>query len=393
MNISWSRHGRWFGGVCAGLSVRFGLPVGAVRAAVGLLSLAAGLPVLVAYLAAWVLLPWDDPGPVPGQGQPGGRRSVSPAEAVATGAVVLGLVLLLSELSDRAPGEVVAFAFVACVGTVVVWGGKRGRLRPLRMALGLSLVLAGGVGTLAAVADLRTIGPSAAGAAVVLAGVTLMLGPAVVRAARTLSEERRARILSQERADVAAHLHDGVLQTLALIQKRSADGREVRSLARRQERELRDWLYGQRVPAEPAGLADLLRRELADVEDRYGVRLDTVLVGDAPLDDASRALVAAGSEAARNAAVHAGVDRIDVYLEVEADRISLFVRDRGTGFDPGRVTPDRRGLADSVVGRVRRHGGTAAVRSVIGEGTEVELSVPAAAVEAADQPSDLGRSS
>jgi signal transduction histidine kinase/phage shock protein PspC (stress-responsive transcriptional regulator) len=375
VHITRSRQDRWLAGVCAGAAARFGLPVGAVRAGVALLAVAAGPPLVVAYLAAWAILPAvDQLHPPPGDTR---RDPGVVAEGVATGAVILGLILLLSELSDRAPGEVVAFAFVACVGTVVVWGGKRGRPRPLRIALGLSLVIAGGLGTLAAMSDLRTIGPSAAGAAVVLMGLALMLGPAMVRGARTLSDERRARILSQERADVAAHLHDGVLQTLALIQKRSADGREVRSLARRQERELREWLYGQRATTAPLGLADLLRRELADVEDRYGVRIDAVLVGDWPLDDAGRALVAAGSEAARNAAVHAGVDQVDVYLEVEPERISLFVRDRGRGFDPAAVPPDRRGLADSVVGRIRRHGGVAVVRSSPGEGTEVELSVPA----------------
>jgi signal transduction histidine kinase len=280
---------------------------------------------------------------------------------------------------------VVASAFVACIGAVVLWGGKRGRPRPLRIALGLSLVIFGGIGTLAALSDLRTIGPSAAGAGVVVVGLALVLGPAVVRGLRTLSDERRARILSQERADVAAHLHDGVLQTLALIQKRSADSREVRALARRQERELREWLYGQGAPTQPEGMADLLRRELADLEDRYGVRIDAVLVGDAPLDEAGRALVLAGSEAARNAAVHAGVDQVDVYLEVEPDRRSLFVRDRGRGFDPAAVPSDRRGLADSVVGRVRRHGGVAVVRSTPGEGTEVELSVPASVRPAAEK--------
>ena len=184
---------------------------------------------------------------------------------------------------------------------------------------------------------------------------------------------------------MAAHLHDGVLQTLALIQKRAADDKEVRSLARRQERELRDWLYGRREAAEPDGVAGLLRRELADVEDRYGVRIDAVLVGDAPLDDSARALVAAGREAARNAATHAGVDTIDVYLEVEPERVSLFVRDRGAGFDPAAVPADRRGLADSVLGRVRRAGGQAEVLSTPGEGTEIELSVPRARAGTGDR--------
>jgi signal transduction histidine kinase len=208
--------------------------------------------------------------------------------------------------------------------------------------------------------------------------VVLMLGPWLLRLGRDLTEERRQRIRSQERAEVAAHLHDGVLQTLALIQKRAADDREVRSLARRQERELRAWLYGPPTVDgnEPASVAALLRRELDDVEDRYGVRVEAVLVGDAALDDATRALVAAGREAASNAARHAGVDAFDVYLEIEPERISLFVRDRGQGFDPAAVPADRRGVTDSICARVRRHGGTALVRSAPGDGAEVELSVP-----------------
>jgi signal transduction histidine kinase/phage shock protein PspC (stress-responsive transcriptional regulator) len=379
MDITRRRQGRWMGGVCAGLASRFGLSAGAVRVGAVLLALAAGPPVVIGYLAAWAVLPARDGPASPGAARtrPGG----SAAEALAGAAVVVGAVLLLAEVSSWLPRRVLIPALLACAGAAVVWGGRSGdrggaapgRIRPLRVAVGVSLVLAGGVAMLAVVSDVRTIGRSAAGAAVVVAGLALMLGPGL---ARNLADERRQRILSEERADVAAHLHDGVLQTLALIQKRAADDKEVRSLARRQERELRDWLYGRRELAEPDGVADLLRRELADVEDRYGVRLDAVLVGDAPLDDAVRALVAAGREAARNAATHAGVEAVDVYLEVEPERISLFVRDRGAGFDPAGVRPDRRGLADSVVGRVRRHGGTAEVRSTPGEGTEVELWVP-----------------
>jgi signal transduction histidine kinase/phage shock protein PspC (stress-responsive transcriptional regulator) len=373
------RHqGRWLAGVCAGLAERFALSVNAVRAGTVVLALAAGPPVVLAYLAAWAILPAGDGGTFPGR-RPGPGRALtggSAGDAAAWAAIVVGVILLLAEFSSWLPRSVLLPGLLACAGAAVVWGGRQGRYRPLRVAVGVSMVLAGGLATLAAVSDLRTIGRSAAGAGVVVAGVALMLGPGLARLARSLADERRQRILSEERADVAAHLHDGVLQTLALIQKRAADDKEVRSLARRQERELRDWLYAPQAPVGPAGVADLLRRELADVEDHYGVRLEAVLVGDAPLDEAARALVAAGREAARNAATHAGVDSVDVYLEVEPERVSLFVRDRGRGFDPAFVPSDRRGLADSVVGRVRRHGGTAEIRSAPGEGTEIELSVP-----------------
>lgn len=179
----------------------------------------------------------------------------------------------------------------------------------------------------------------------------------------------------------------GTRQTLALIQKRAADDKAVRSLARRQERELRSWLYGgTNGTADATTIAARLRHELDDLEDHYGVRFDAVLVGDAALDDSGRAVVAAGREAALNAARHAGVETVDVYLEVEPDRVSLFVRDRGRGFDPAAVPADRRGLADSVSGRVRRHGGSAVIRSAPGEGVEIELSVPRAVVRAEEKP-------
>jgi signal transduction histidine kinase/phage shock protein PspC (stress-responsive transcriptional regulator) len=387
VDITRRREGRWLGGVCTGLAARFALSAAALRVGLVLLALAAGPPVLVLYLAAWAILPADDPGGhsgAPGNGRHQGQLGLSPgaADVAAVAAVVIGAVLLLAQLSAWLPRSVLFPALLACAGAAVVWGGRSGvrtvvpGARPLRVALGISLVLAGGVAMLAAVSDLRTIGRSAAGAAVVIAGLALMLGPWLVRLGRDLADERRQRIRSQERAEVAAHLHDGVLQTLALIQKRAADDRAVRSLALAQERELRAWLYGSALPEEPATVAGLLRRELDDVEDRYGVRLDAVLVGDAPLDDPARALVAAGREAALNAARHAGVETVHVFLEVEPERISLFVRDRGQGFEPAAVPPDRRGVTDSICNRVRRHGGTAQVRSAPGEGAEVELTMP-----------------
>jgi signal transduction histidine kinase len=293
-------------------------------------------------------------------------------------AIAVGAILLLQDVGAGLPSTLALPALLAAVGAALVWGGgSTRRARPLWLALGMTLIVLGGASVLAVTGELRTLGRSAAAAAVVLLGASLVAGPWLSRLARDLTEERRQRIRSQERAEVATHLHDGVLQTLALIQKRAGDDREVRSLARHQERELRAWLYG--MPGSAGGpdtVAAMLRRELADLEDRYGVRLDAILVGDAPLDEAGRALVGAGREAALNAARHAGVDAVDVYLEAEPERLSLFVRDRGRGFDPDDVPSDRRGLTDSVRARVRRHGGTAEVRSAPGEGTEVEISVP-----------------
>ena len=388
------REGRWVAGVCSGLAAALGVQVGALRGVVVLLALGSLPAVALLYALAWVFVPPEGEDGGAGSGEPGGGlviggRPADTVDAVGVLAIVCGAVLLLGQFTAWLPAEVVVPALLATAGAGVAWGwgGRRERLRPLFVAIGVSLVFIGGFATLAALGDLRSIGRSAAGAAVLIAGAVLLFGPWMARLAHNLTAERRQRIRSEERAEVAAHLHDGVLQTLALIQKRAADDKAVRSLARRQERELRSWLYGgSNGQADATTVATMLRRELDDLEDHYAIRFDAVLVGDAPLDDAGRALVAAGREAALNAARHAGVDTVDVYLEVEPDRVSLFVRDRGCGFDPGAVPSDRRGVADSISARVRRHGGTAEVRSAPGDGAEVELSMPRAIVKAEEKP-------
>jgi signal transduction histidine kinase len=209
---------------------------------------------------------------------------------------------------------------------------------------------------------------------VTVVGLALLTGPWWMRLVTQLSEERAERIRSQERAELAAHLHDSVLQTLALIQRNADSPREVARLARGQERELRTLLYGTR----PAGssVADELRAAAAEVEDDYAISVDVVAVGDAAIGPALTALVAAAREAIVNAAKHAGVDRVDVYAEITEPLVEVFVRDRGVGFDPARTPADRHGVADSIIGRMTRHGGSADVRSTPGEGTEVRLSLP-----------------
>jgi signal transduction histidine kinase len=206
---------------------------------------------------------------------------------------------------------------------------------------------------------------------VVVAGA-LILAPWWVRLVRGLTAERAERIRSQERAEMAAHLHDSVLQTLALMQRRAGDPREVASLARRQERELRAWLNGRRE-AGAVTLASSLEAAAAEVEEAHGVAVDVVAVGDAPLDPRVEGLVAAAREALVNAAKFAGGAPISLYAEAEDGRMIVYVRDRGPGFDPGAVPADRRGLRESIVGRMARHGGRALVHTAPGEGTEIEL--------------------
>jgi signal transduction histidine kinase len=214
-------------------------------------------------------------------------------------------------------------------------------------------------------------------AIVILIAFAVVTGPWFVRLARSLSFERSARIREQERAELAAHLHDSVLQTLALIQTRSDDAAAVASLARRQERSLRRWLFER--PRGAAGHSESTKAvlELAaeEVEELHGVPIEAVIVGDGPIDSRVQALVQAAREAMTNASKFAHSERIDLYAEIEPTSIAAFVRDRGVGFDLDAVPPDRRGVRESILGRMRRHGGQAAIHSKPGEGTEVELTM------------------
>jgi signal transduction histidine kinase len=250
----------------------------------------------------------------------------------------------------------------------------------LRLAVA-GVLFAGGAGLLvsarASLALLRPLG----GAVLVVAAVVVLLGPWWLRIARDLVLERQARVRAEERADIAARIHDSVLQTLALIQRRAGDPHTVVQLARMQERELRSWLFEGKAPHEADAdvtLAAGVRRIQQDVEARYGVAVEAVTVGDCEVDESLDALLAAAREAAVNAAKWSGAEVISLFAEVEPGEVSVVVRDRGRGFDPEAVPADRKGLAESVRGRMARRGGTAAVCSAPGEGTKVTLSMPRA---------------
>ena len=210
---------------------------------------------------------------------------------------------------------------------------------------------------------------------VTAAGLGLILGPWIVRLARDAAEERRQRIRSEERAEIAAHLHDSVLHTLALIQRSEAPV-EITALARRQERELRAWLGGRPSVEAEVDLRGAVDAMASRVEENHHVTVDTVVVGDAPVDERVRALILACQEAVTNAGRHAGAPRVSLFLEADSDAITAYIRDQGRGFDPAAVPRDRRGIAESIVGRMRRQGGTATILSRPGEGTEVQLRLP-----------------
>jgi signal transduction histidine kinase len=254
---------------------------------------------------------------------------------------------------------------------------RRARLRLLvgsvLVAFGLLLVAARG-----SIASGVRIGAVATAFSVV--GVALLVGPWLARLAQEAAAERRERIRVQEREAMAAHLHDSVLQTLALIQRTADDPRRTVTLARQQERELRDWLYGAggvgRTPGGPATFGSAIRGAAADVEGTYHVRVEVVVVGDTAADDAVEAVVAAAREAMVNAAKHSGAPEVSVYAEVGPDAVEVFVRDRGAGFDRTAVAADRHGIDRSIEARLERAGGEARLDTAVGSGTEWQLTVP-----------------
>ncbi|MEP6852430.1 MAG: ATP-binding protein [bacterium] len=247
----------------------------------------------------------------------------------------------------------------------------RGRTGVIRLVTGAALVITGGVLVLTRGSSVDEIASALVVVAVVSVGFALISGPLWVGLVSDLSAERRELIRAQERADLAARVHDSVLQTLALIQRNAASPREVARLARGQERELRSLLYGR--PTATGRFAAAVNDAVGEVEDAYAVGVDAVVVGDVEMDERFDALVQAAREAMVNAAKHAGVDTISLYAEADASEVVVYVRDRGQGFDPDDVPADRQGLRGSIRDRVERHGGTTRVRSRPGQGTEVEL--------------------
>jgi signal transduction histidine kinase len=250
-----------------------------------------------------------------------------------------------------------------------------GRPEVSRRGLGVALVLAAGLANLWASGAVRPAGEAVLAGVTVLIAAALIFAPSWRRLAASLAAEKNERVRSQERADVGAHLHDSVLQTLALIQRSAEDPARVAALARQQERELRAWLAGE--SAHPGGeeLGAALREAAAEVEAATGATLEVVLVGECPLEERGEAALAAAREAMLNAAKFAGAERVSVYAELSREHAQVFVRDRGEGFDPAAVPAERRGVRESIIGRMRRAGGRAAVRASPGGGTEVEIAI------------------
>jgi signal transduction histidine kinase len=377
-------------GLAAGIARVFEIDAAFVRAAFITLSLAGGLGV-VAYVAGWVLT-LEDPDLQAEAALQERLAAREPRRRVALIMIFFGFLLLLRSFGVWFGDSLVWSTAMASFGFALTWSliDETRRTRWTRRAFSTEettrrgstvRIVAGGVLMTAglglylqSINAVGLVGGVLLAVVVTVAGVILVFGPWIWRLVNQLGDERRERIRLDERAEVAAHLHDSVLQTLALMQ-RTDDPRRMAMLARQQERELRGWLYGYEEPAAGETLRQALEALASRVEEAHQVPVDVVTAGDLPLNEALRALVGAAGEAITNAARHSGGDLVSVFAEVDGSNVDVYVNDQGVGFDPDTVPADRRGIAESIVGRMERQGGSAIVHSETGEGTEVHLAV------------------
>lgn len=390
---------RLAGGVAAGLASWRGFSPTTVRIVLAVAALVSTGWAVPFYVLGWLLIP------VKGEEASIASRAKHDARgvalAIALASVLAAFLFLAGAFNEGTIEEFVWPQVFTVAGLTLIWrnapdderAGLRRLFQPLESLTtsgksarratrlrfaGSAVLIAVGLGELLSlhggIALLRPL----AGVLFVAAGVVLLLGPWWLRVAGDLMLERQARARAEERADIAAHMHDSVLQTLALIQRRAEDPQAVVQLARAQERELRSWLFEGRAPGEAdvSSFAEGVRQIQRDVEALHGVPVELVTVGDCPLDEHVSALLMAAREATVNAAKWSGAAVISVFAEVEPDKVNVTVRDRGKGFDPAAVPGDRKGVAESIHGRMARHGGEATVQSAPGEGTKVTLAMP-----------------
>jgi signal transduction histidine kinase/phage shock protein PspC (stress-responsive transcriptional regulator) len=385
-------HRRVLLGVAGGIGDFYGIDPTLVRIAFGMLFFAGGAGIFLYVSLALIMRP----GHAASESRSDYRSGLRPV--IAMSMISGGFLYLLRDAGIWWGDAVLAPVCLAGLGASVLWGRNDpassragistnpieavfgGRVSPMRIVAGAVLIVIGVGAFVAGTLDLSIIRLAAIRQlflpmAAMLCGFALIFGPWVAKLATQLSDERRERIRSEERSEMAAHLHDSVLQTLALMQRTDSASR-MASLARVQERELRAWLYGKTGLLEGETLAGALDALAGRCESTYDVKVDVVTVGDAGLDERLSGLAAACGEALNNAARHSGATLISLYAEVEPTLVTVYVRDQGTGFDLGSVPADRRGIRDSIEGRVRRYGGTAIVQSSPGEGTEVVMTLP-----------------
>ncbi len=378
-----SNEDRIVAGLAAGLGLRLGVPIVFARAAFVSLTLAGGFGI-ICYLVGWLTTPDEreygsmiEAEHPPSTAQKFGLALIFYAVLVALQAVGLWF------------GPIVWPAILVIFGAALIWdrAGVESRRRLTRLArpadngtrrsktqifFGAALMAVGIVVVLASLDSIQSLGPAAIAVLLTAAGFMLLFGPWIWGLFEELTDERRARIRSEERAEMAAHLHDSVLQTLAMIQ-RSDDPQRMTTLARAQERDLRAWLFDPAGVDNAGTVGEGITGAAAKVEAAFDVPVEVVVVGDRPIDNAADTLVAAAAEAMANAAEHSGARTISVYVECTEDAVEAWVTDQGSGFDPDAVPDDRKGISESILARMTRAGGQANVISTPGEGSEVHL--------------------
>ncbi len=371
---------RWVGGVAAAIAREIGVQPLIIRICFAILALAGGWG-LIFYAVAWAGLGILSPQRLaPYNPMPKAAGSFQRHLAVAM--IVLGVVLGLRLVGLGFVDQVVFPVGFVLTGSLIAWSRQNeegGVSAVVRIVIGV-VVAGAGIGTfLVTSVQLSEIVPLMAVAMAIVGGIALVVAPSVVRIGQDFDIERQERVRADERARMAAHLHDSVLQTLTLIQRNAGDPQRTAQIARQQERELRSWLYGNE-PSQPGTtrLEPALAEVASKVEENHGVKVEIVTVGDTHDIEPSaiHGLVAATQEAVTNAAKHAQVTKIDVFAERRPDSIEVFVRDAGVGFDIDAIDPDRQGVRKSIIDRMERHGGGASIHSEPGGGTEVELTQP-----------------
>lgn len=375
------RSDRWIGGVASAIAREIGVQPLVIRTAFVALALVAGWGLLL-YVLCWAALGFFGASP---------QSPYTPTPKAATGIhrhiaiamIVIGLMLLFGLAAPDIIRQFTLPVGFILAGGLIAWtrvDQTRGVTVIVRLVAGLT-VAAGGIIAITTTASLSLVNIITAlvvGVAVI-AGITIVAAPSVVQMGRALDDERLDRIRTDERARISAHLHDSVLQTLTLIQRNADDPAQTAALARQQERELRAWLYGPKSTGpDSVHLGQAIEKAAGEIERMHGVKIEVVSIGetlDAFTGDLSQ-LIAATGEAMTNAAIHSGAKTIDVFIERSPNSIEVFVRDTGSGFDQSAVGADRRGVTESIIGRMQRAGGHAAVHSEIGHGTEIELCLP-----------------
>ena len=407
MPLTRPKRGRWLTGVCKGIALHLGISVMWVRLAfIALICLyGAGI---IAYVVLWIFMPAGDPqavasaehipveqAPLARGNQPAQagvedtavsaeslseaiQRAPKPALVALAGFVLLTIGLLL--VGTGADSQLIIPLLLGLAGIALAWMNlSPNGTQLLSMLGGIALIF---IGWAIYVSNVTYVGWGTSPRRIMLSGfimiacIVLAVMPWANAMLQRLSREQALKEREEERADMTAHLHDGVLQTLALIQLHFEDPSTVFTLARGQERELREWLYQERSTSDRSVSAGL-KQIAAEVEDEHGKPIEVVTVGDAHPSAQTDALLDATRQALVNAVTH-GSEPVSLYCEATDTTVEVFVRDHGEGFDIDAIPPDRLGIRESIIGRIKRRGGTVEIVSRAGWGTEVRMHMPIA---------------